>query len=227
MQYGEACGVVKRQHDSEHQVVDPPPVDVIRDAISEELAGEACEWMRNLFLSILDDPNPDEDTLIKRDSIMNGSFKFGSRASTTFPFIKEVRELHFGSSHFKTMGFDRQRFDALLQKAVDKGIRRERAIGCFISSWCGWDGSMFKSRCELIVPDDEAIKQLFRDMFRELFGNIKITEIFEASKIPNGKDIVKMQLYSTKVVYEKLIDYLGEWVPSKKAKVCAENAGII
>ena len=131
--------------------------------------------VRGTFLVILNNPSPYAGEKILQEAILNGSFKF-FKSSTTFPFIAEVKNFQFGSSKTKVLGFNRERFDRFVDKAVEKGVPRKEALGTFIAAWAGWDGSMFTKYVEVILPDDGNVVKLFCDIFKELFGAIKVGE---------------------------------------------------
>mmetsp|Transcript_11130 Transcript_11130/g.21304 ORF Transcript_11130/g.21304 Transcript_11130/m.21304 type:complete len:179 (+) Transcript_11130:442-978(+) len=78
--------------------------------------------IREILLEILDDPNPSPKTLLQREAILNGSFYFQAKSGRAFPYAPEIVKFQFGSSHIKAKGFDRSRFDQLVNKAIAQGI---------------------------------------------------------------------------------------------------------
>jgi len=101
-------------------------------------------------------------------------------------------------------------------------------LAAFLAAWAGWDGSMLYQYFEVLVEDDQPILHLFDDIIQDLFPGIKVYEQVAKSTIEGGKDIVRLRVHTQagmRQVYSLLKDYLGDWIPTKKSRVCIDIGG--
>ena len=219
------CGVTQR-YTTTHCNVRYAPKPLVRQMIVETLRDDT---LRNLFLGLLDQANPNADDQLRIKSILNGSFFFSTMSYTAFHFCPQLLEFGFPSSHSTACALNRALWDNLIASAVAQGHSRRDVLSMFILVWAAMDGSIFKEYLQVIIPDNAEMIAFFHEIIHELHEGVRysINEQHAPSEVENGKDIVYLTVSTPRKLCSVLLNVLSnddKYVPHKKAHQVRQQA---